>query len=102
MTAAERISSLVILPSLVLIGWAKLPSSMEVPSNNPSFCFPIPLSGCGITLWAVEGGHARASWNISYRGQRKDRASSPGVLPLNETGGKLTYRVIVTNIAEGG
>lgn len=26
---------------------------------------------------------------------------SPGVLPLNETGGKLTYRVIVTNIAEG-
>lgn len=26
---------------------------------------------------------------------------SPGVLPLNETGGKLTYRAIVTNIAEG-
>lgn len=46
------------------------------------------------------GGHATASWNISCRGQRKDRASSPGVLPLNETGGKLTYRVIVTNIAE--
>lgn len=55
MTAAERISSLVILPSLVLIGWAKLPSSMEVPSNNPSFCFPIPLSGCGITLWGGVG-----------------------------------------------
>lgn len=47
--------------------------------------------------WGV-GGHATASWNISCRGQRKDRA---GVLPLNETGGKLTYRVIVTNIAEG-
>lgn len=45
MTAAEGISSLVILPSLVLIAWAKLPSSMEVPSNNPSFCFPIPSSG---------------------------------------------------------
>lgn len=27
--------------------------------------------------------------------------SSPSVLPLNETEGKLTYRVIVTNIAKG-
>lgn len=34
-------------------------------------------------------------------GSEKDGFSSLSVLPLNETGGKLTYRVIVTNIAKG-
>lgn len=33
--------------------------------------------------------------------RKKEGFSSLSVLPLNETGGKLTYQVIVTNIAEG-
>lgn len=96
MTAAQRIPSLVILPSLVLIAWAKLPSSVEVPSNNPPFCFPIPLSGLQNHFIGGHFGACNSKLKHFQQGS-EDR----GVLPLNETGGKLTYRVIVTNIARG-
>lgn len=86
---------------LILIGWAELASWMEVASNNPSFLFPKSIVKAGERLYQWLSEHTVASWNISCRGQKKDVCSSLCVLPLNETGGKLTYRVIVTNIAEG-
>lgn len=83
MTAAERISSLVILPSLVLITGAKLPSSAEVPSNNPSFRFPNSI------VKATEPFHQgafckRATAKLKHFQRRSE---DRGVLLLNETGG---------------
>lgn len=86
---------------LVLIGWAELAPWMKVASNNPLFLFPKSIVRAGERLYQWLSEHAVASWNISCGGQKKDGFSSLSVLPLNETGGKLTYRVIVTNIAGG-
>lgn len=59
---------------------------MKVPSNNPSFCFPIPLSGATEPFYQRGiAERAAASRNISSPGGSEDR----GVLPLNETGGKV-------------
>lgn len=74
---------------------------MEAASNNLSFLFPKSIVRAveRFYQWLFE--HATASRNISCGGPKKDGFSSLSVLPLNETGGKLTYQVIVTNIAKG-
>lgn len=55
---------------LVLIGWAKLASWMEVASNNPSVPFPNPLWGQENDFINIFYEHATASWNSSCGGQR--------------------------------
>lgn len=74
---------------------------MEAASNNLSFLFPKSIVRAveRFYQWLFE--HATASRNISCGGPKKDGFSGLSVLPLNETGGKLTYQVIVTNIAKG-
>lgn len=69
---------------------------MEVPSNNPLFCFPISLSGLQNHFVRRHFGACNSKLKHFQQG-----SEDMDVLPLNETGGKLTYRVIVTNIAKG-
>lgn len=71
---------------------------MEVSSNNPSFLFPKSIVRAGERLYQWL---SKRRLKHFLRWSEKDRFSSLSVLLLNGTGGKLTYRVIVTNIAEG-
>lgn len=84
---------------LVGLNW---PLEWRLHQIIPHSCFPNPLWGLeNDCISGLFPSVRRQAETFPAGGQKKTCFSSPSVLPLNETGGKLTYRVIVTNIAEG-